>query len=965
MGVASKFLHPKEHAECIDCPLYARGIPVSDRIPLDMTRFSGLTLVTDSPAAIEVKEGLVFSGPANQLVTRALEEVGVPLDAVHITSCVRCGLPQGAQLSDKKMERAVKTCRPGMLHNMQVMKSKAVCAIGAAPLKSLTGLKGIDNYRGTVLPPEPEEPWYVTSTLHPGSLLRTEPRRILFELLAEDLRKAYDLAKGWLDLWVPKIKSAGRPRELLAWLKEVERQHLPLGCDVETDGIDALECNLLTVGVAAKTDGVGKRPVSYAIPWGPAYPGFFAHKIWRKIREQLKRMFSDPKQPIVFHNMSYDVPVLRRHFVIEFEADCHDTLLLHHASYPKLPKKLQQVASHKLAVEPWKTDFRASEKKLNKEIDVAEATLGRMLRTPDERKAAEEATEGEVGKAGVLTGLDKQAFQELLWYNASDTGVTIELFYILIQECKERDVLNVYQTDRELLYETINWTRDGIAIDLKLRNRLVYKYQREVNALRKELRSLCKLQDHEEWVEVLESLQEELQKYKEELSVLRKECPVCGRILGSSTALKSHIRSKHPKRAERDVRRVEADIAGAVQDLKDVRLELKEWKARATNETFNPASPIQLRDVLALRGLRPKKVTKKSGQISTAKDSLWELRDDRFVDVLFRWRKSAKLLSTYLINLDKKLGTDGRLHPVWKLHSTPSGRFGTSPAVQNWPSDMKKMMIAGKGCVIVGADYAALELRISALLAGQEDLIEAFLHDLDIHLRHARWFFPAACEKLDATIANPDSTEAEIEHAEGLLKALRGEGKPVTFGKIYRAGDKTLYETIREQRPDVKTPKEHRMLLRVVTEMSRVLDARYPRLGESARLFQKQASEQRYLRTAKSGRIRIWPIGEPSLNECANHPIQGLAADVMNEATLKLVHRLKEEGLYRNGIRIILQIHDALYLEVDKGLEDYAKQLLEECMVTELTVTSPVTKKQHTMRFPVDADIAPNVAKAA
>jgi len=959
------FLHPKEHAECEDCPLFKKGIPVSDRIPIDMDLFSGLTLITDGPGRIEVKEGLIFSGPMSKFTSNAMSAVGVPLEAVHVTGCIRCGLIQGAKLSDAKMEDAVKACRPGVLHNLHEMGTKAVCTVGAVPFKAMTGLKGIDNYRGTVLPPEDEEPWYVTSTLHPGNLLMSESRRILFELLAEDLKKGYDLAKGRIGMWEPEIRSAKNGKKLLRWLREVEEQRLPMSSDVETDGIEALECNLLTIGVSAKTNGLEEVPVSYPIPWGPAYPDYYSQKTWKAIRKQLKRMFDAPKQPVVFHNMSYDIPVLRRHFDIEFEADCHDTLLLHHAAYPKLPKKLQQVASHKLAVEPWKTTFRVAEKSLNKEIDQAESALDRMLRTPDETALLEQATEGEAVKDAVLADLDKQSFRELLWYNAFDTGSTVELFYILIQECKERNVLDVYRGDRELLYETINWTRDGISIDLKLRDRLIYKYRNETDSLRAELRELCMLREHSVWKEELDELQADLEGYKNELKVIRKECPVCGHVMSSSTAVKSHLRSKHPEEAAVEINIMQDDIMSAMQDAANTRDAIKEHKKEATTLNFNPGSPIQLRDVLALRGLRPKKVTKKSGQISTSKDSLWELRDDRFVDVLFRWRKAAKLLSTYLVNLDKRLGVDGKLHPTWKLHATPSGRFGTQPAVQNWPADMKKMMVPSFGCKIVGADYAALELRISAWLAGQVDLIAAFMLDEDIHLRHARWFFPAACEKLQTIIDDPSSSPEELEQATITLKELRAEGKPVTFGKIYRAGVKTLYETIREQRPDVKTPKEHHQLQRTVSAMSRVLDARYPNLGASARAFQALAKETKSLRTGRSGRLRIWPVGEPSLNECANHPIQGLAADIINEATLRLVHRLKDEGLYRNGIKIILQIHDALYLDVDKGFEDYAKEMLEECMATELTVKSQVTGKNHTMRFPAKASIAMNVAKAA
>jgi uracil-DNA glycosylase family 4 len=959
------FLHPKEHDECAQCPFYEKGVPVSDRLPIDMDSFSGLTLVTDGPGAIEVKEGLIFSGNVGQFTTNAMSAVGVPIQTVHVTGCVRCGLPQGAKLTDSKMDEAVKACRPGVLHNMREMGTKAACLVGATPLKAMAGLKGIDNYRGTVLPPEEGEPWYVTSTLHPGHLLISESRRILYELLAEDLKKAYDLAKGRIGIWESEVRSAKNGKKLLRWLREVEEKRLPMGCDVETDGIDPLECNLLTVGVAAKTKGLEEVPISYPIPWGPAYADYYTPKIWKAIRKQLKRMLNSPEQPVVFHNMSYDVPVLRRHFDIELEADCHDTLLLHHAAYPKFPKKLQQVASHKLPVEPWKTTFRVAEKALNKEIDQTEAALDKMLRTPAEKLALEQATEGDVTKEIVLNTLDKQAFQELLWYNASDTGTTLELFYILIRECKERNVLQVYQDDRELLYETINWSRDGIAVDLHLRNRLIIKYTKETNELREELRELCMLRPHEEWLEDKKELQEALEANKKDLQLMRKECVVCGRMLGSSTALKSHYRSKHPDCAEEEIQILEEEIAVTTAELKDIRNELKELKKEATDKTFNPASPIQLRQVLALRGLRPKKVTKKSMQISTSKDSLWELRDDRLVDVLFRWRKAAKLLSTYLINLDNKLGSDGRLHPTWKLHATPSGRFGTQPAVQNWPSDMKRMMVPGKGCFIVGADYAALELRISAWLAGQEDLIEDFMLNKDIHLKHAFWFFPKACIELQTIIDDPSSTLKAVEKAKEKLEALRKAGKPVTFGKIYRAGDQTLYENIREDRPDVKTRKEHRQLLRVVSEMSRVLDGRYSNLSESARLWQKMAHEQQCLRTGMSGRLRIWPVGEPSLNECANHPIQGFAADIMNAATLRLARRLKKEGLYRNGIKIILQIHDALYLEVDKGLEEYAKEMLEECMTTQLTTRSHVTGKEHTMRFPADASVAMNVAKAA
>jgi DNA polymerase-1 len=270
---------------------------------------------------------------------------------------------------------------------------------------------------------------------------------------------------------------------------------------------------------------------------------------------------------------------------------------------------------------------------------------------------------------------------------------------------------------------------------------------------------------------------------------------------------------------------------------------------------------------------------------------------------------------------------------------------------------MKRMMIARPGFKIVGADYAALELRISALLAGQEDLIDAFNHDADIHARHASWFFPKEWE------------EAEKAGDGALIKQLRSKGKPVTFGKIYRAGEHTLYEQIREERLDVRTRNQHRMLLREVGHMSRVLDQKYPMLVKSAQMFQAKAASQMFLKTHLLGRMRRWPMAfippGVSLNEACNHPIQGLAADIMNAATLRLVDELKARGWYLNEAFIILQIHDALYLEAREKIAEEVAKVLEECMTTQITYESPITGKENTMHFPASASISRNVKDAA
>ena len=107
-------------------------------------------------------------------------------------------------------------------------------------------------------------------------------------------------------------------------------------------------------------------------------------------------------------------------------------------------------------------------------------------------------------------------------------------------------------------------------------------------------------------------------------------------------------------------------------------------------------------------------------------------------------------------------------------------------------------------------------------------------------------------------------------------------------------------------------------------------------------------------------------MGAVPATEAANHPVQRMAADIINRATIRLARRLKKEGLYRNGIWIILQIHDALYLETYEEHAEYAAQVLTECMECEYEVYSELTKKTHKMFFAVDkAKITDNVKDAA
>jgi len=836
----------KEGASCPSCPLYEVGIPVADRPAASGVK---LALVGEMPGKDEVVESLCFVGQTGQMVEAAIRQLGSPQP--YMTNAVRCGLPRGAKPSPSQMQAAADICVGDVVANLREGGFSVVMALGGFPWEQLSGFKGIEKYRGCVMDDPLGEPWKLTCSIHPAAILRQEMYYPWVELLVADLGKAFKLASGELDVWKPTVLDGCDYDAVQRFLRALRG---PVACDVETDGLDALSCNLKTVGLA-------NQGVAVSIPVGTYYDDLWKTGEWNRVAALLRQMCDDPNIPMVFHNKVYDVPVMERYFG-PIRGERHDTLLEHHACFPKLPHTLQQVTTQFLAAEPWKVLF-------------------------DESMGKKKWTEKETG--------DELA--QLLWYNASDTGATEYLHHRLKPEIASHGVREVVDGDRKLVDIAIDWHQVGIAVDRERAAQLEEEYRLQID-------------------EMWDALQ----------STVAEETKDPDRL-----GLKGFMETDH--------------------------------KRLLKGHGFNPRSPDQLANFLfTILGLRPRKLTA-TGKRSTAKDALFELRDEHpFIRDLLEYREIAKLWSTYLKNLESQLGEDGRLHAVYKLAATPSGRFGTSPNVQNWPYSMREMLVAPPGRKLIGADYAALELRLSALLAGQEDLIEAFNADVDIHARHAGWFFGETWQKLEDELARTDLTDEERKRLLAARKALRGRGKNVTFGKIYRAGAKTLFEQIREKLPG----EDQDRLMREVTFMSATLDAKYPQIVAAADHYWESACRDFCLRTFLSGRLRKYPMAKrfpPPPTETANHPIQGGAADIINMATLRWVWELEDEGLYHDGVWPILQIHDALYAEVDEDIAQQEAERLERCMFTELEHVSPITGRTNRLRFPAEASVGDRISE--
>ncbi len=73
-------------------------------------------------------------------------------------------------------------------------------------------------------------------------------------------------------------------------------------------------------------------------------------------------------------------------------------------------------------------------------------------------------------------------------------------------------------------------------------------------------------------------------------------------------------------------------------------------------------------------------------------------------------------------------------------------------------------------------------------------------------------------------------------------------------------------------------------------------------------------------------------------------PIQGTAADIIKIAMIRVYRRLKEEGLKS---RLIVQVHDELLIETDRGEADKVKAILLEEMEHAAELAVPLTVDVH------------------
>jgi DNA polymerase-1 len=360
-------------------------------------------------------------------------------------------------------------------------------------------------------------------------------------------------------------------------------------------------------------------------------------------------------------------------------------------------------------------------------------------------------------------------------------------------------------------------------------------------------------------------------------------------------------------------------LAGKIGELETKIYEL-------AGESFNINSPKQLGSILFEKLMLPSPKKTKTGY-STNVDVLEHLIDKHpVIRLLMKYRELTKLKSTYADGLMKVISPDGRIHTNFQMTVTATGRLSsTEPNLQNIPirkevgGELRKMFVAGDGCVLVDADYSQIELRLLAHISGDETMIQAFLNGVDIHAVTASQVLGIPLEQV--------------------TPLQRSRAKAVNFGIVYGISAFSLADDIGVTVAEARSYIENyfKKYSGVQAYMKDVVE-QAKRVGFVTTLF----GRRRYLPELKSSNYNMRSFGERA---AMNTPMQGTAADIMKLAMINVTKRIKAEGL---KARLILQVHDELIAECPVGETETVQKILKEEMENAARLSVPLTAEAHT-----------------
>ena len=334
---------------------------------------------------------------------------------------------------------------------------------------------------------------------------------------------------------------------------------------------------------------------------------------------------------------------------------------------------------------------------------------------------------------------------------------------------------------------------------------------------------------------------------------------------------------------------------------------------KLAGEDFNPQSPKQIAEYFAFKG-----VSSPSFDSDHLKKLRREGKETEFIDTLLAYRYAAKVIGSYITNVRRKRGEDGRIHPYYLPHGAKTGRLSAKgPAIQTMGRDsgIKRALVAAPGCKIISCDYSQAELRTVAELADDEAMIAAFQPG-------APDFFDDLMTKIWPEEFPTIEVYEEFKHEHPkTAKNRRALVKSCVYGLNYNRGVRAIATALEQP----------------LEAAQHVVDqylGSYPGLRDwQARVKHSVGrKEEDGERRTKFG-LAFNPlfVADTNYNSTQNEALAFVPQSTANDICLNAAIKINEQvGQY--GAKLIGLVHDATYVECPEETVEECSRMMEREM---------------------------------
>jgi len=850
-----------------------------------------------------------FVGPISEPLYKAVGEAGIPESEAsewYMTNVVRHVSPRAS--SGALPAAWVKNCEIILQQELRLTRPDYILCLGSEASKCLLGRGyGVEAMKGRVMDYEfpthelgatPEHHTArVMTAVHPAAVHHTPER---YDELLGTIRQFYSLAHGQpIGFAEDDIEHhvVYKERELARLVDEAlaDPSGDVIAVDAEWHGDYPWEPNsyLRTVQWSHRSKFAVCVVLNHAGGESAFVPSIDA------AARQLSRLFARPGVKVGGHFFRSDLPWLRHKLGLDLReqyADGFDTSLMCHALHETTRFKLEEQAVRRTGcprydteLEQWKTDYC---------------------------------------KQNGITAKDMEGYGEcpaevLHPYANYDADVTRRLYSVFDEELNSdefgNDCRDAYATSHKASLAFLEMEQSGLLVDMERAEHLIRLFSeaksREVESLRAELG----------WAEFNPASSHH-----------------CRAVLFGDR----HAFKMLPDGTQQ-LMRPDGVVTLNLQPITSTGARPQSWDDICTRNEEHLHTPSTNRETLGILG--------QQHPIAA------QIRDIRFLDQVLKTTLRHSVVDEqglpeldddgdkiYKQGLLSHVSSDGRIH-THLMQILETGRASSArPNLQNiskrreddyrriigerYEYPIRSIFAASPGHLLVEADYTGAELAAIMWLADDPTGIEHVRRNMlpEVHDDHYDIHSQAAVRafRLDCLPTKSGLKDAGVS-------GMRVAAKNVNFGIPYGRGAAAIARQCREEGVDI-VESEAQLLINNYFET-------YPGVEGFLSKCRERATDQRWLRNA-FGRYRRFYEISPDLRskvgeaerQAQNFPIQSLVADAMSLALHNLYEYRKHHDV---DYRIVLQIHDAVLLEVPyRHMQEVCEVVLPKCMTEDVPV---------------------------